>query len=181
MGRKDTTTGKVYEYIVKYGKDGISAKELHELTGFSMSVIYKAIERLMERGKIKEKGLRDRTTIFVAVDRNEEVKIENGAIKKLKSIEIKEDIVKLIDYFINKYGIKDYNVAINYLLIRGLLIELNLSKIGFHDTNKILNELNNLKKRIRRAYIKKLAKQKIKKIEEESKRELENLSEILNS
>lgn len=98
-----------------------------------------------------------------------------------KNVQLKftKNVMTILNYFMQKHGIKDYNVAFNYLLLRGMLLEVRLAEVDSININEVWNELIKFKKMIKNSYIKKLATQRIERIQEANKAQIEALSKYV--
>lgn len=185
----DKTIKSVMNEIEK-SNDGITVSDISKNIGITARAVYKALAILLENGSVT-KYSKDRKVYYKiskAIDKNEEInnqheepiKEEKPSDNNSSSIQLKftENISKLLKHFINKYGIKDFNVAVNYLLIRGLLLDIKISEVDGVKANEIIDDLVNLKEKIKKYYYNKLAEDRIRKIKEEKEAKIEALSKF---
>lgn len=105
---------------------------------------------------------------------------ENESKSDNVQLRFTKNVMAILKHFIQKHGIEDYNIALNYLLLRGALLDVKLPEVNGVNVNEVWNEMINLKKVIKRAYIKKLATQRIERLQEENKAQAEALSRFIN-
>lgn len=188
---------KDIERVLSSSKEPVSLKQLMDTTNISYYVLVRHLDYLVSSGKVEVVRIKRRKKyIWVGEQTNTDKKKQD---KKTKVKDVKKDIetkkecksdgnqlkitrnvMTLLQNFIRKYGIEDLNVAINYLLLRGVLIELKLSEIKNISATEVCDELIEFKRLIKKSYISKLATQRIERLQKENKAQEEALSKYLN-
>ena len=90
-----------------------------------------------------------------------------------------KNIMTLLKHFMSKYGLEDYNIAFNYLLLRALLLELKVDKYDDVNAIDVWKEQINLKEIIKKSYIKKLARQNMQRLQEKNDADMAMLSQYV--
>ena len=98
--------------------------------------------------------------------------------KGKKNIQLKftKNVMEILEHFMQKHGIEDYSVAFNYLLLRGMLLEVRLAEVDNINVSEVWDEMIKFKRMIKNSYIKKLATQRIERLQEANKAQIEALS-----
>jgi len=104
---------------------------------------------------------------------------KNKSDKKNTQMKLTKNIMTLLNHFMSKYGLDDYNLAFNYLLMRALLLELKADKYDDVNVIDVWEEQINLKKLIKQSYIKKLARRNMQRLQEKNNAEMEMLSQYV--
>ena len=139
---------------------------------------------LSELIKLAEKKGKSHTMVAKEIicsffDSIKEKKKDKG--KKNIQLKFTKNVMALLEYFIQKHGIEDYSVAFNYLLLRGMLLELRLAEVDNINISEVWNEMIKFKSMIKNSYIKKLATQRIERIQKENKAHVKLLSKYTDS
>jgi len=100
--------------------------------------------------------------------------------KKNVQLKFTKNVMAILTYFMKKHGIEDYNVAFNYLLLRGMLLEIKLAEVDSINVSEVWEEMIKFKRMIKSSYIKKLATQRIERIQEANKAQVEALSKYID-
>lgn len=188
---------KDIERVLSSSKEPMSLKQLMDATKISYYVLKEHLEHLISSGKVKVERRKRRKKYRWVGEQAKPHKKKQDKKPKVKEVEKKvetrkedkgngnqikftRNVMSLFQYFVRKYGIEDLNVAINYIMLRGLLLEVKATEVDTVSPVEIWSEMVDLKNRIKRFHIRKLAKQRIERLQEESKAQEEALTKYLN-